>query len=206
VPIAGVVVVLAGSAPAAAAASAVDVVPALTSTPFGAAPGQSVKHTITLSTTGTGRVTAVRVTFTTTVGLDDVRASVSPGRCPTVTAQNVVCELGNVDISTAAAPEVTITGTVQSATAPGALVQNLVNVTSQQPDADPDNNVVSNAYLVPGGTRTPGESTSDPNAASQPTGKQAWTASNSVSVIAVLALGALAAASLIFVWRRQRQQ
>lgn len=209
VPVAAVLVVLAGSAPAAAASSAVDVVPALTSTPFAAAPGRPVKHTITVSATGTGSVTAVRVTFTTTVGLDGIRATASAGRCPIVTAQQVVCDLGTLTFSSAdaAAPQVTITGTVHSGTAAGALVQNLVNVSSEQRDADPDNNDVSNAYLVPGASAAPvSASTSDPDATSQPSSQAARSAPNRIPVyVALLAFGALAAAGLILAWRRHRR-
>src|SRR5689334_6158501 len=140
----------------------VDAVPVLTSSPFGAAPGQPVTHTITLSDpgaaagAGAAALTSVRITFTTTVGLDGVRASASSGSCPIVTALTVVCELGNVDLSRAdaATPNVTITGIVHAGTAPGTLVQNLVNFTSGVPDADPSNHVANNAYLVPGGAPT----------------------------------------------------
>jgi hypothetical protein len=180
----------------------------LTSAPFAAAPGRLVKHTITLSATGTGSVTAVRVTFTTTVGLDGVKASASPGGCPTVTALTVVCDLGNLDFSAAdaAAPTVTITGTVHSGTAPGTLVQNLVDVTSQRRGADPTNHAVSNAYLVAGASAAPvGASTSGPSVASRPSGRAARTPPKPAPVlVALLAFGVVAAASLIIAWRRRR--
>src|SRR5438477_12899722 len=79
-----------------AAPPPVDVVPVLTSTPFAAAPGRPVSHTVTLSGTGTGVVTGVTVTFTTTVALDGATATASRGTCPVVTARKVVCDLGDV--------------------------------------------------------------------------------------------------------------
>src|SRR5260370_26845228 len=88
------VAALAGPVVAGSPSPVVNVVPVLTSTPFGASPGQPVTHTVTLS--GTGVVPAVRVTFTTTVGLDGVRAAASSGGCTVVTAPTVVCELGDV--------------------------------------------------------------------------------------------------------------
>jgi uncharacterized protein DUF11 len=130
----------------------VDVVPALTSTPFGAAPGRPVSHTITLSGTGTGVVPGVTVTLAMTVGLDGPTATASRGSCPVVTAQKVVCELG--DLTYPDAPvKVTVTGTVHPGTPAGTLVQNLVTVTA--PDADRGNNAVSNAYLVAGPSTGP---------------------------------------------------
>ena len=148
VSLVGVAVVLAAPVPS----GAVDLVPTLTSTPFGAIGGQSVTHTILVSATGTGTVAAVRVTFTTTAGLEGATASTSQGRCSMVDKFTVVCELGDVIYASAdaAAPKVTIGATVTSASAPGALMQNLVKVTSQPSDADASNNSVSNAYLVPG--------------------------------------------------------
>src|SRR5262245_6542070 len=133
-----------------AAPSPVDVVPVLTSTPFAAAPGRPVSHSVRLS--ATGGVPAVTVTFTTTVGLDGVTATASRGACPVVTAQKVVCDLGDVNLP-GDAPAVTVTGTVHPGTAPGTLVQNLVTVTAA--DTDPGNNAVSNAYLVAGPSTSP---------------------------------------------------
>ncbi len=95
---------------------------------------------VTLSGTGNGTVADVRVTFTTTVGLDGVTASASRGACQVVTALTVVCQLGDVSFpGEGAAPTVTVTGTLHPGTAPGTLVQNLVTVTSAAPDADPTN-------------------------------------------------------------------
>ena len=59
-PVVGVLVALAGWAPAVAPSPPADVVPVLTSTPFAAAPGRPVSHTVTLSGTGTGVVPGVR--------------------------------------------------------------------------------------------------------------------------------------------------
>lgn len=199
-------VVMATPAPPAGA------VPVLTSSPFGAAPGQPVTHTITLSDPGTGAaaltsLTSVRITFTTTVALDGVRASASSGSCPIVTALTVVCELGNVDLSgaDAATPTVTITGIVHAGTAPGTLVQNLVNVTAGVPDADSSNNVANNAYLIPGGAPTHVRPPASAANAASPSGGAARLV-NPVPVLAtVLVLAGLAAARLIVVWRRHRR-
>jgi hypothetical protein len=98
------------------------------------------------------------VTFTTTVGLDGVTAAANQGGCPVVTAVRVVCDLGDVNLSPgAAAPTVTIAGTVHPATVPGTLVQNVVSISSAGRDGDPAKDVVSNAYLVaaPDASRVP---------------------------------------------------
>jgi hypothetical protein len=165
VSIAGFVIALAGpvAAPAPPAPSGgIDMVPVLTSTPFGATGGQSVTHTILVSGSGTGTVTGVRVTFTTTVGLDGAVATTTLGRC-TLAADGltVVCDLGVVNYPTAdaAAPKVTISGTVRPGSVPGTLVQNLATVASEPADSDVSNNSASNAYLTPG---TSGAATSRP--------------------------------------------
>jgi hypothetical protein len=197
---------LAAAAASSAAASALDVAPVLTSTPFASPPGQRVTHTITLSGTGTGALTAVRVTFTTTVDLDGVTANASAGNCPIVTALTVVCELGNVDFSdaNAVAPKVTIAGTVHPGTVAGTLVQNLVNVTSGTPDADPANNVANNAYLMGGAKAAPSDTpTSRPGPARSASGSAAAGGVNPVPVIAVLAVAGLATAALIGLRRRR---
>jgi hypothetical protein len=147
----GVAVALAGPVAPQAPAGGGDLVPALTSTPFGAVGGQSVTHTILVSGTGAGTVPGVRVTFTTTVGLDGAVANTTQGRCSVVDALTVVCELGAVDVATAgAAPTVTISGTVAPGAVRGTLVQNLIKVTSEPADSDVSNNAASNAYLIPG--------------------------------------------------------
>jgi hypothetical protein len=195
----GVVAVLAGPVVAGSPSPVVNVLPVLTSTPFGASPRQPVTHTVTLS--GTGVVPAVRVTFTTSVGLDEVKATASPGGCPVVTALRVVCEFGDVSFTDGAAPTMTITGTVHSGTAPGTLVQNLVSVTSAGA-ADQANDVVSNAYLVaalgPSPTVDPSPAASTPVASPEP-----GHANPLPAVGAVLALGCLAMAGLIFGRRRR---
>jgi hypothetical protein len=200
-----VAVALAGPVFAPTPSGVVDLVPVLTSTPFGAAGGQLVTHTILVTGTATGSLTAVRLTFTTTVGLDGVAASASRGRCTIANALTVVCDLGTLDFPTADTPppKVTITGTVQPATARGTLVQNLVNITSEAPDADASNNATSNAYLIPGLS----SSSSAPNAA-QSSGGAAPRPGYPVPVTAVavaaavLVLGALS--SLILLRRRRR--
>jgi hypothetical protein len=147
----GVAAALAGPV-AAPAPGGVDLVPVLTSTPFGATGGQPVTHTIQVSGTGSGSVTGVRVTFTTTVGLVGAAARTSQGRCSVVNDVTVVCDLGIVAFPTAdsAPPTVTISGTVKPGSVAGTLVENLVKVASGAPDADVSNNVASNAYLTPG--------------------------------------------------------
>ncbi len=203
VPIIGVVTALAGPAVAASASPDVGVSPVLTSTPFGAAAGQPVTHTVTLS--GTGAATAVRVTFTTTVGLDSVAATASQGACPVVTAVRVVCELGDVDLSPGApAPTMTISGTVPPGTARGTLIQNVVAVTAPGLNGDPANGAVSNAYLVaPGGTPSaPAESAgTDP---SLPLGEPDRAQASALSTVgAAMVLFGLAASGLILWWRRR---
>jgi hypothetical protein len=137
---------------AAPAPGGVDLVPVLTSTPFGATGGQSVTHTILVSGTGTGSVTGVRVTFSLTVGLVGAVARTSQGQCSVVDELTVVCDLGVVNFPKAdtAPPTVTISGTVKAGSVGGTLVQNLVRLVSATPDADLSNNVTSNAYLTPG--------------------------------------------------------
>jgi hypothetical protein len=138
------------------------------------------------------------------VGLDGVTASASSGRCPIVTALTVVCDLGRVELSAndvTTTPTVTITGTVHEGTAPGTLVQNLVNVTSDVPDTNPSNDIVSNAYLISGGpvpVRVSARAAS-PRLAASPF-------VNPVPVFAaVLALAGLAAARLVAVRRRRHR-
>lgn len=179
-----------------AAPPAVDVVPVLTSTPFGAAPGRPVSHSITLAGTGTGVVSGVTVTFTTTVGLDGVTATASRGSCPVTTARKVVCELADVAYP-GAAVTVTVTGTVHPATPPGTLVQNLVTVTA--PDADPGDNVASNAYLVAGAST---------GATGVPVGPPSRAPASRVPVAAaVLGLAALATGvGLWWVLRNRRRE
>jgi hypothetical protein len=171
VSLVGVAVTLAGPFTARAPADGVDLVPALTSAPFGAVGGQSVTHTILVSGNGAGTVAGVRVTFTTTVGLDGATASTTQGSCSVADPLTVVCELGAVDFPTAdaAPPKLTISGTVTPKTARGTLVQNLVKVSSAPSDSDVSNNAASNAYLIPGPSGAPASrpaaapSSSDPS-------------------------------------------
>jgi len=187
ITVAALVLVLPARAPAPVA------VPVLTSTPFAAAPGQRVTHTIGLSGSAAGTVAAVRVTFTTTVDLDGVAVTAKPGTCPVVTPRRVVCDLGDLDFANpdAPAPTVTVTGTVHPGQSPGTLVQNLVTVTSGTTD-----NVVSNAYLVPGSTVP---SPAAPAPAAGPRGR-----TPSGPVILLVALGAVLLAGLgVTAWRRR---
>jgi hypothetical protein len=203
VSVVGVVVGLAGAVPAQAPAGGVDLVPALTSAPFGAVGGQSVTHTILVSGSGTGSVPGVRVTFTTTVGLDGAAASTSQGRCSIADKLTVLCELGAVDFPTAdtAPPKVTITGTVTPGSVPGTVVQNLVTVASEPADSNASNNSTSNAYLIPGPSGGP---TSRPPAAS-PGDDAADAGPGYLAPVAagVLVFGVLA--GVLVLWRRRRR-
>ncbi|MGI5186364.1 hypothetical protein ACQEVZ_60015 [Dactylosporangium sp. CA-152071] len=186
-----VAVTLAGPVAALPPPSGVDLVPVLTSTPFGAVGGQSVTHTILVSATGTGNATGVRLTFSTTVGLDGVAVSASQGHCSVVDTAAVVCELGVVDFpnADAAPPKVTITGTVKPGIPRGTLVQNLVKVASEPPDADVSNNAATNAYLIPG---LGGSPTSRPDVARSSDRAGRRPGYLVPATAAVLALGALA--------------
>ncbi len=169
--------------------------------PFGASAGQPVTHTVSLS--GTGAATAVRVTFTTTVDLDGVTATASQGGCPVVTTIRVVCEFGDVDLEPgAAAPTMTISGTVRPGTAAGTLVQNVVAVSTQGRDGDPATDVVSNAYLAAAGDAaspaTPGGDASRPPR--DPSREQASALSTVGAAMVVFGL----TASGLILWRRRR--
>jgi hypothetical protein len=157
VSLVGVAVALAGPVAAQAPAGDGDLVPVLTSAPFGAIGGQPVTHTVVVSGTGTGSVTGVRVSFTTSVGLDGAVANTTQGQCSVVDKLTVVCDLGIVDLPTAdvAPPKVTISGTVAPGAVRGTLVQNLVRVVSEPSDSDVSNNGASNAYLIPGASDGP---------------------------------------------------
>ncbi|MFG1658286.1 hypothetical protein ACGFIY_17345 [Micromonospora chersina] len=149
--VAGMMGVVAAAAPAPPPAPAVEATPTLTSTPFGALPGQGVTHTVTIS--GRGTLTAARVTFTTTADLDGVIARAEPGRCAAST-RIVVCDLGDLLLgATAAVPRVTITGRIRPGVPPGTLVRNRVSITPVGPTATGPH-VASNAYLLPGSTTT----------------------------------------------------
>jgi hypothetical protein len=154
VSLVGVAVALAAPGVPLAPAEGVDLVPVLTSTPFGATGGQSVTHTVVVSANGTGSATAVRVTFTSTVALGGTAASATQGQCSIQNDQSIVCDLGVVTFATADAtpPKVTISGTVAPNPVPGTLVQNLVKVSSEPADSDTSNNSASNAFLFPGGS------------------------------------------------------
>lgn len=201
VSVVGVVVGLAGVVPAQAPAGGVDLVPALTSAPFGAVGGQAVTHTILVSGSGTGSVPEVRVAFTTTVGLDGAAASTSQGRCSIADKLTVVCELGAVDFPTAdtAPPKVTVTGTVAPGSAPGTVVQNLVTVASEPADSNASNNSTSNAYLIPGPSGSP--------ASRPPAGSSSGDAGRDVGYLAPVAAGVLVFGVLagVLVLRRRRR-
>ena len=196
----GVLTVLTAWVPA-QGPSPVDLVPVLTSTPFAAPPGTRVTHSVTVSGTGTGTVRGVRMTFTTTVGLDGVTATLNRGTCPVATAQTVVCELGDVDFP-AEGVTVTVTGTVRADTPPGTLVQNLVTLTPAEPDADPGDDTVSNAYLVAGA------SAAAPRLSPSATGRPAPRPATRMPAAAAAGLAGAAAVlvvAAILLWRRRRR-
>jgi len=188
--------------PTASPAPVVNFAPVLTSTPFGALPGQRVTHTVTIS--GTGALTAARVTFTTTADLDDVTAQAEPGGC-TTSPRTVVCDLGDLTLgATPGAPRVTISGRVRPGAPPGAVVRNRVTVTSVE-SATTGAQVASNAYLFPGPTHPP----SDPPLESPVAGPGAPSSSGSTRVPAVVAMvvaGAAAVGTLLLARRRRRRE
>lgn len=174
--------------------------PVLTSTPFGALPGQRVTHTVTIS--GQGTLTAARVTFTTTADLDGVTARADQGRCA-VSARTVVCDLGDLRLNAGSPePRITITGRVHPDTPPGTLIRNRVGVTSAQSTAT---GVTSNAYLLPGSSRTP---TDQPRQESQPTATKAEPTGGSmwVPVVAAVVVAGAVAIGAVLARRRMRRR
>ncbi|MGN9777635.1 hypothetical protein ACTMS0_17990 [Micromonospora sp. H33] len=179
---------------------AVDAIPVLTSTPFGALPGQQVTHTITVS--GHGTVTAARVTFTTTVDLDGVTASTKPGRC-TVSARSVVCDLGHLRLDAGSpSPRITITGSVRPGAPPGTLIRNRVTVTSAQSSST---EVTSNAYLLPGSTATP---TDQPQQELHPAATRAQSPGRwmGTPVVAAMVVAGVVTVGLLLTRRRLRRR
>ncbi|MBM0226905.1 MULTISPECIES: hypothetical protein [Micromonospora] len=191
-PVVGLLAAVAVAAPTPTPARPVDAAPVLTSTPFGALPGQQVTHVVTIS--GGGTLTNTRVTFTTTADLDGVTASAEPGRC-TASPRTVVCELGDLRLGTApSVPKITIAGRVRPGVPPGTLVRNRVSVTSVESTAT-GAQFASNAYLLPGATATP----TDP-ALESPVASEALPGGRSMRVPAVAAVvvaGAVAAAAVL---------
>ncbi|MEU4713966.1 hypothetical protein AB0F73_10000 [Micromonospora purpureochromogenes] len=178
----------------------VDAAPVLTSTPFGALPGQQVTHTVTIS--GSGTLTTTKVTFTTTVDLDGVTARAEPGRCA-ASPRTVVCDLGDLRLDPAgAAPRITISGRVRPGAPPGTVVRNRVGVTSVETTAT-GARTTSNAYLLPGATATP----TDPPLGSTATASEVPPPGRSMRVPAVAAAmaGAVAAAALLARRRLRRR-
>ncbi|MFU8875375.1 hypothetical protein [Micromonospora sp. SL4-19] len=178
-----------------------DATPVLTSTPFGALPGQRVTHTVTIA--GTAALAAARITFTTTADLEAVTARAEPGWCG-VTAREVVCDLGDVRLATGSpAPRVTITGKVRSDAAPGAVVRNLVSLTSEELPED-EAQIASNAYLVPGSTPTPIDPPPGPEAAAaaNPTPARSMRGPTAVALVAA----GVAAAGVLLTRRRLRHR
>lgn len=174
--------------------------PALTSTPFGALPGQRVTHTVTIS--GQGTVTAARVTFTTTVDLDGITARAEPGRC-TVSARSAVCDLGDLRLDAGSpSPRITITGHVRSGTPAGTLVRNRVSVSSAQSGAT---GVTSNAYLLPGSTAMPDDQRPQASPAAAPGAHPPGRRTGSSVVPLVVVAGAVAAGGLLTHRRLRRR-
>ncbi|MEV0723756.1 hypothetical protein AB0I37_13355 [Micromonospora purpureochromogenes] len=177
----------------------VDAAPVLTSTPFGALPGQQVTHTVTIS--GSGTLTTTRVTFTTTVDLDGVTARAEPGRCA-ASPRTVVCDLGDLRLGPAGtAPRITITGRVRPGAPPGTVVRNRVGVTSVETTAT-GARTTSNAYLLPGSTATPTDPPprSTAMASEVPPGR-----SMRVPAVAAVVAGAAAMAALLARRRLRRR-
>ncbi|MFG2054364.1 hypothetical protein ACGFI9_10045 [Micromonospora sp. NPDC048930] len=175
----------------------VDATPVLTTTPFGALPGQQVTHTVTIS--GTATLTAGRITFTTTADLDDVTVHATPGQCE-VSPRTVTCDLGDVRLAAGAAPpRITITGRIRAGADPGGLVRNRVTLTAAE-FADDDAQVASNAYLLPGSEPTSGEvSRQAATLPSDPPHRR----SAVVAALAVLLAGALVVAAVLLARRRR---
>ncbi|MEV0804849.1 hypothetical protein [Micromonospora sp. NPDC050200] len=192
-PVVGLMVAVAAAAPTPSPSPAVDAAPVLTSTPFGALPGQQVTHAVTIS--GRGTLTATRVTFTTTADLDGVTTRAEPGRCA-ASPRTVVCELGDLRLGTAGAvPRITIAGRVRPGAPPGTLVRNRVSVTSAESTAT-GGQIASNAYLLPGSTAT----RTDPPPESPAVGSEVPPPGRSMRVPAVAAVvvaGAVAAVALL---------
>lgn len=176
----------------------VDATPVLTTTPFGALPGQQVTHTVTIA--GTATLTAGRVTFTTTAGLADIAVRAEPGRCA-VSSHTVVCDLGDVRLAAgAAAPRITITGRIREGAAPDGLVRNRVTLTSAEFTGD-DVQVASNAYLLPGSTPTSAAvAPSLREVAAEPPHRR----SSTPVTLAVLGVAVLALGVAVLVRRRRR--
>ncbi|MEU8264374.1 hypothetical protein AB0C02_27600 [Micromonospora sp. NPDC048999] len=201
-PVVGLMAAMAATAPTPTPSPAVNFAPVLTSTPFGALPGQRVTHTVTIS--GTGALTSTRVTFTTTADLDDVTARAEPGDC-TTSPRTVVCDLGDLSLgTTAGAPRITISGRVRPGTPPGAVVRNRVTVTAVE-SATTGAPVASNAYVLPGPTPPPTdpplESPAEATGVPPPSGPARVPAVVALAVAVAAAVGAL-----LLVRRRRRQQ
>jgi hypothetical protein len=199
-PVVGLMAAVAAAAPTPPPSPPVDAAPVLTSTPFGALPGQQVTHTVTIS--GMATLTATRVTFTTTADLDGVTARAEPGQCAP-SPRTVVCDLGDLRLGTAAGvPRITITGRVRPGAPPGTLVRNRVTVTSVE-SAATGAQIASNAYLLPGSTATPTDPPLEsPAVASEvpPDGR-----SMRVPAIAAVVVGAVAAGALLTRRRLRRR-
>lgn len=184
-------------APTPTPTSRVDATPVLTTTPFGALPGQLVTHTITIS--GTATLTAGRITFTTTAELDDLSVHATPGRCA-VSALTVTCDLGDVRLAAGTAPpRVTITGRIQTGAAPDGLVRNRVTLTSAE-FADDDAQVASNAYLLPGSAPTSAKATLQEIAATDPPHRR----STLTAALVALVAAALVVGGALLVRHRRR--
>ncbi|MCI4066001.1 hypothetical protein MRQ36_27010 [Micromonospora sp. R77] len=203
-PVVGLLAAVVGAAPAptpTVTGATVDAAPVLTSTPFGALPGQRVTHTVTIA--GNGTLTGARVTFTTTADLDGVSARVTPGRCA-VSPRTVVCELGDLRLGGAQGPpRITVTGLVRPGSPPGTLVRNRVTVTSVETTAG-SALVASNAYLLPGATTAPADPPLASSAAAtrtSPTGRSGWLPAGAAVVLG----GALGAIALLARRRRRSE-
>ncbi|WP_319460257.1 hypothetical protein [Micromonospora sp. RTP1Z1] len=200
-PMVGLMAAAAAATPTPTPAPPVDAAPVLTSTPFGALPGQRVTHVVTIS--GNGTLTNARVTFTTTADLDGVTARAEPGQC-TASPRTVVCELGDLRLGTAGSvPRITITGRVRPGVPPGTVVRNRVSLTSVESTAT-GAQLASNAYLLPGSTATP----TDPPLESTAVATEGTPRGRSMRVPAVAAMvvaGAVAVGALLTRRRLRRR-
>lgn len=177
--------------------TSVDATPVLTTTPFGALPGQQVTHTVTVA--GTASLTAGRITFTTTADLEEITVRAEPGRC-SVSSSTVVCDLGDVRLAAGAAPpRVTITGRIRDGAAPSGLVRNRVTLTAAE-FTDDEGQVASNAYLLPGSAPTSAEASLQA-VATEPAPPRRASLAVALSVLG----GAVLAVGLAVLTRRRRR-
>jgi hypothetical protein len=180
-------------------APGVGVVPVLTSTPFGAGPGQPVSHTITLSGRVAGSV-ALRVTFRTTIGLDGLAATTTQGRCQVTDPRTVACDL-RLPAADMPATKIVVSGTVAPDTPAGALVQNWVSSHLTEGGSGAADGVASNAYLIPTGAPPRSATT-----ATRPVARHTGTGTAPIAVVAAVLIGLTVALTSLILVRRSRRR